>query len=196
MFRFMRRLYDWVLHWAKTPYGTTALFALAFAESSFFPIPPDVLLIALCLSVPLKSLRFALICTVASVLGGMFGYFLGAEFYELIGKPIIQFYQLTEKYEYVAGLYNRYNAIAVAVAGFTPIPYKLFTILAGVCQINFLIFVIASALSRGARFFIVAALIWKYGEPIKIFIDKYFNWLTVLFVVLLVGGFLAVKWLI
>lgn len=194
MFKFMRKMYDWVLHWAKTPYGMTALFALAFAESSFFPIPPDVLLIALCLSVPLKAFRFALVCTIASTLGGMFGYFLGAEFYELIGKPIISFYHLTDKYEYVAGLYNRYNAIAVAIAGFTPIPYKLFTILAGVCQINFPIFVTASILSRGARFFIVATLIWKFGESIKVFIDKYFNLLTIIFGVLLVGGFVALKW--
>lgn len=196
MFRLLRRLYDWVLHWANTPYGTTALFALTFAEASFFPIPPDVLLIALCLSVPVKAFRFALICTVGSILGGMFGYFLGAEFYATIGYKIIHFYHLSEKYETVAGLYNQYNAIAVGLAGFTPLPYKLFTILAGVCKINFPVFVVASFVSRGARFFIVAGLIWKFGVPIKAFIDKYFNLLSVVFAVLLVGGFVALKYLL
>lgn len=196
MFKVLRRLYDWVLHWAKTPYGPTALFALTFAEASFFPIPPDVLLIALCLSLPTRAFRFAALCTVASILGGMFGYFLGMEFYESVGSKIIEFYHLTEKYEVVAGLYNQYNAVAVGVAGFTPLPYKLFTILAGVCEINFPIFVIASFVSRGARFFIVAGLIWKFGEPIKVFIDKYFNLLTVVFTVLLVGGFVAIKFLL
>ena len=196
MFRILRRLYDWVLHWANTPYGTRALFALTFAEASFFPIPPDVLLIALCLSAPTRAFRFAFLCTIASIMGGMFGYFLGAEFYEVIGKKIIAFYHLTEKYETVAGLYNEYNAIAVAIAGFTPLPYKLFTILAGVCEINFLIFVVASFVSRGARFFIVAGLIWKFGGPIKVFIDKYFNLLTVVFMVLLIGGFVILKFLL
>jgi len=196
MFRLLRRLYDWVLHWANTPYGIPALFVLTFAEASFFPIPPDVLLIALCLSVPAKAFRFALICTVGSILGGMFGYYLGSEFYEVIGYKIINFYHLSEKYETVAGLYNQYNAIAVGLAGFTPLPYKLFTILAGVCNINFPVFVVASFVSRGARFFIVAGLIWKFGVPIKAFIDKYFNLLSVVFAVLLVGGFVALKFLL
>lgn len=193
MFRLLRSLYDWVLHWANTPYGPTALFALTFAEASFFPIPPDVLLIALCLSVPAKSFRFALLCTVGSIMGGMFGYFLGMEFYESIGTKIIDFYHLTEKYELVSNLYNEYNALAVGIAGFTPIPYKLFTILAGVCEINFPVFVIASFVSRGLRFFLVAGLIWKFGAPIKAFIDKYFNLLTIAFTVLLIGGFLVLK---
>ncbi len=193
MFKVIRRLYDWVLHWANTPYGVPALFAITFAEASFFPIPPDVLLIALCLSVPAKAFRFALICTVGSIMGGMFGYFLGMEFYEVIGTKIISFYHLTDKYETVAQLYNDHNALAVGLAGFTPLPYKLFTILAGVCEINFPIFVIASFFSRGLRFFLVAGLIWKFGKPIKTFIDKYFNLLTVVFSVLLIGGILVIK---
>jgi len=196
MFRLLRKLYDWVLHWANTPYGVVALFLLTFSEASFFPIPPDVLLIALCLSAPSKAFRFALVCTIGSILGGMFGYFLGIEFYDLVGKKIIAFYHLTEKYDTVANLYNQYNAIAVGIAGFTPIPYKLFTILAGVCEINFPVFVVASFVSRGARFFIVATLIWKYGDRIKVFIDKYFNLLTIVFTILLVGGFVVVRFLI
>jgi len=115
------------------------------------------------------------------------------EFYETIGVKIIDFYHLTEKYETVAALYNEHNALAVGLAGFTPLPYKLFTILAGVCEINFPIFVIASFVSRGLRFFIVAGLIWKFGAPIKIFIEKYFNILTVVFAVLLIGGFVVLK---
>jgi len=193
MFKILRGLYDWVLHWANTPHGVAALFLLTFAEASFFPIPPDVLLIAMCLSIPAKAFRFALICTVGSILGGMFGYYLGMEFYETIGTKIIDFYHLTEKYETVAALYNEHNALAVGLAGFTPLPYKLFTILAGVCEINFPIFVVASFVSRGLRFFIVAGLIWKFGAPIKLFIDKYFNLLTILFAVMLIGGFVVLK---
>jgi membrane protein YqaA with SNARE-associated domain len=189
----LRKLYDWILHWADTPYGPWALFALAFCESSFFPIPPDVLLIALAISVSKKSIKYALICSIGSVLGGCFGYFLGYEFFEHIGRPIIDIYGVTDKFEFVSQKYQQNAFSAVAVAGFTPIPYKVFTITAGACNVNFLTFVIASAISRSARFFVIAGLIYLFGAKIKIFIDKYFNIISIAFVVLLIGGFAIIK---
>jgi len=192
----LRRLYDWVLSWAHKPHGAVALFALAFAESSFFPIPPDVLLIALCLSRAARSFYFAAVSSVGSVLGGMLGYAIGLYLMEFVGYRIIGLYGLTEKYEYIQHLYRTYDAWAVGIAGFTPIPYKAFTITAGAFEINFLVFVLASVVSRSARFFIVAALIYKYGEPIRGFIDRYFNVLTLAFVALMIAGFVALKFII
>ena len=194
-FKLIRKTYDWVLHWAETPYGTWALFILAFCESSFFPIPPDILLIALAISIPLKSFRYALICSVGSVLGGTFGYLIGVELMDTIGKPILEFYGVMAKYEHIGSLYNQYNAWAVGIAGFTPIPYKVFTIAAGAFKIDFGVFLLASFVSRSARFFIVATLIYKFGSPIKTFIDKYFNLLTIIFTILLILGFVLIKFI-
>jgi len=189
----IKRIYDWVLGWAETPYGTPALFILAFAESSFFPIAADVLLIALALSIPKRALYYAAICTVGSVLGGIFGYYIGWQFMDLIGFKIIEIYGLLDDYERIGALYNQYDALAVFVAGFTPIPYKVATISAGAFKINFLTFTVASIVSRGCRFFIVAALIYFFGAKIKVFIDKYFNLLVIIFTILLIGGFLISK---
>jgi membrane protein YqaA with SNARE-associated domain len=191
----LRRLYDWVLHWAETPYGTWALFFLALAESSFFPIPPDVLLIALAISIPAKSFRYALVCTVGSLIGGVIGYLIGYQFMEIVGIQILEFYGLMAKFNAVGDLYNKYNALAVGIAGFTPIPYKVFTISAGAFGINFPIFLAASAVSRAARFFIVGWLIYKYGPGIRAFIDRYFNILAVVSVILLVGGFIVIRYI-
>jgi membrane protein YqaA with SNARE-associated domain len=191
----LRRLYDWVLHWAETPYGTWALFFLALAESSFFPIPPDVLLIALAISIPAKSFRYALVCTVGSLIGGVIGYLIGYQFMEIVGIQILEFYGLMSKFNAVGDLYNKYNALAVGIAGFTPIPYKVFTISAGAFGINFPIFLAASAVSRAARFFIVGWLIYKFGPGIRAFIDRYFNILAVVFVILLVGGFILIRYI-
>ncbi len=188
-----RRLYDWILHWAETPYGTLALFILAFCESSFFPIPPDPLLVALAISVPQKSFKFAFTCSVASVLGGMFGYFIGYELMDSIGRPILEFYNAMDKYDYIQNLYRKHDAWAVAVAGFTPIPYKVFTIAAGAFKIDLSVFILASAVSRSARFFIVAGLIYRFGKPIKSFIDRYFNVLAIVFMILLILGFVILK---
>jgi len=192
----LRKLYDWVLHWAETPYGSWALFLLAFAESSFFPVPPDVLLIALAISIPAKAFRYALICSLGSLLGGVAGYMIGYQFMDLVGFRIVDFYGFAEQYQAVGNLYNRYNAWAVGIAGFTPIPYKVFTISAGAFKINFVIFVIASAISRSARFFLVGWLIYKFGPGIRLFIDRYFNVLAFVFVALLIGGFILVKYLL
>ena len=192
----LKKLYEWVLKWADTPYGGWALFILAFSESSFFPIPPDILLIALAVGKPKKALKFALICSVGSVLGGIAGYLIGWQFMAVVGHKIIAFYGLTEKVATIASLYNQYNAWAVGIAGFTPIPYKVFTITAGAFRINFLIFLLASTVSRSARFFLVGGLIYVFGPRIQIFIDKYFNLLAIAFTVLLVASFFLIKVLV
>jgi membrane protein YqaA with SNARE-associated domain len=189
----LRRAYNWVLHWSETPYGPAALFAVAFVESSFFPIPPDVLLIALALGAPRKSFRFALMCTIGSVFGGMLGYLIGMAFFDLIGYRILEFYHAVDTFDHVRELYRQYGIWVVGIAGFTPIPYKVFTIASGVFTMNFPEFVIVSFFSRGARFFIVGALIWKFGPAIKKFIDRYFGVLSIAFVVILLLGFAAVK---
>jgi len=190
---YMRRLYDWTIHWAKTPHSTWALFILAFCESSFFPIPPDVLLIALAVALPGKAFKYALVCSVGSISGGCFGYFIGYQFFEYIGKPIISFYNITDIFNAVSTQYQNNAFAAIAVAGFTPIPYKVFTIAAGVCKINIFTLILASALSRSARFFLVAGLFrWK-GEAIRPFVEKYFNWITLIFAAMLIGGFVIIK---
>ncbi len=193
--KFLFDLKAWVENFATKPYAGFALFLIAFAESSFFPIPPDVLLIAIALLKPDLSFRYALVCSVGSVLGGMFGYLIGFQFYELIGRKIIEFYHLQEEYSLVKVLYDKNAFTAIAIAGFTPIPYKVFTIAAGAFQINFATLVLASALSRPARFFLVAGLIYLFGPRVKSFIDKYFDWLTVTFIILLILGFTAIKYL-
>ena len=246
-----RRLYNWVIHFADTKHGATALFCLSFAESSFFPIPPDVLLAPLSLGAPKKWFRFALACSIASILGGILGYCIGMFLWAAVGPffhdhvpgfawdtvkttsnqtingevrsdslEVISFRHVEPKYPLsitdesgkelvfakndvediqinpfstVGSLYSVHDWKIVATAGFTPLPYKVITITAGVFKINFLIFVIASAISRSARFFLVAGLFrWK-GESIKPFVEKYFNWLSLAFMILLIGGFAAIK---
>lgn len=198
----LKRLYDWLLHWADTPYGVIVLFIWAFAESSFFPIPPDAFLIAMVLGARLKAFNFALWASVASVLGGIAGYLIGyflwwsgpGEF-----TAIAEFFFANvpgftpEQFNRVQGLYEEWGFWVVFTAGFTPIPYKVITISAGAFDISMVVFVIASAVGRSARFFLVAALLWKYGEPVREFIDKRFNLLSIVFVVLLLGGFFVLK---
>jgi membrane protein YqaA with SNARE-associated domain len=191
----MKKLYEWVLSWAHTPYGALALFILAFSESSFFPIPPDVLLIALCVSIPKRSFYFALICSAGSVMGGLLGYLIGYSFMSTVGMPIIEFYDLTSQFQRLQTIYTTWDAWAIAIAGFTPIPYKVFTITAGAFHINLFVFTVASLISRSARFFIISTLIYFYGEKIQTFIDKYFNILSIAFVVALIGGFLLMKYI-
>lgn len=194
-----RRLYNWVIHFADTPHGERALFLLSFAESSFFPVPPDVLLAPLTLGVPAKWLRFALSCSVASVLGGILGYLIGFGLWEAIGGWVfdhLAWAQLTpENFEIFQRWYDKYDFWIVFTCGFTPLPYKVCTISAGVARINFLGFLLASTVSRSARFFLVAGLFGWKGEKIRPVIEKYFNWFSLAFAVLLIGGFLAIKWL-
>ena len=188
-----RQIYDRSLLWVQSPSGIWALFLIAVAESSFFPIPPDVFLIVMCISVPRKSFRYAAVCAAGSVIGGVIGYGLGLGFMDTIGVKILEWYGLHDKYEVVQNLYQQYDALAVGAAGFTPLPYKLFTITAGAFKINFVTFVLVSIAARSARFFLVAAFIFKFGAPVRHFIDRYFNLLSILFFILLIGGFLVVK---
>lgn len=192
--KYIKRLYDWVLHWAETPYAVPALFILAFAESSFFPVPPDVLLIALAISISRKSFKYAAICLIGSVLGGILGYGIGLYGYETLGKPIIEFYHGQEVMNAIKLKYDQWGFWGILFAAVTPIPYKVFTIASGVFKFDFLLFIVASVIGRGLRFFVVAGLIWKFGKPIREFIDKYFNLLAFIFCVLLILGFLLVKY--
>ena len=196
----VKRLYDWVLSWSESRWGTLALFLLAFAESSFFPIPPDVLLIALCIGATSKAFRYAAVCLAGSVLGAIAGYAIGffawqtpsGEFTALANFFFDHVFSV-EKFNEVKALYDQYDFWVVFTAGFTPLPYKLFTIAGGLFHINIPMFIIASTVSRGLRFFLFAGLIWKFGAPIKGFIDKYFNILAIAFTVLLVGSFWLVS---
>jgi membrane protein YqaA with SNARE-associated domain len=191
---FVRKLYDWVLHWAETPYGSLALIILAFAESSFFPVPPDVLLIALALSIPKKSFFYAFESSLSSVIGGIFGYYIGVALMDIIGWKIIDFYNARELFTQLFATFNEYNFWAVLIAAITPIPYKVFTISAGAAKANFAVFMMASIIGRSIRFFAVGTLIYLFGERIRNFIDKYFNLLSIVFVILLIGGFILIKY--
>jgi membrane protein YqaA with SNARE-associated domain len=191
----IRRLYDWTLAWADKPSGPAALFGLSFAESSFFPIPPDVLLMALALGRPKRAFWFATICTIASVLGGVAGYFIGMFLFEQIGRPVLEFYSLMSRFEQVGQMYKDNLVFYLGTAALTPIPYKVFTIAGGAFSVPLLPFIVVSLVGRGLRFYGVAALIYFFGPPIKAFIDRYFNLLTIVFTVLLIGGFVLIKYL-
>ncbi len=189
----LQRVYNRCMEWIQTPAGVWALFFIAVAESSFFPIPPDVFLIALCVGAPKKSFKFALICSLGSVIGGAIGYGLGLGFMDTVGQSILNLYGLQDKYALVQELYQQYDALAVGAAGFTPLPYKLFTITAGAFKIDFVTFMVVSLVARSARFFLVSALIYKFGAPVQYFINRYFNILTLVFLGLLIGGFILIK---
>ncbi len=201
-----RRMYDWVLAWAHTPYGALALFILSFAESSFFPIPPDVLLAPLSLGDRKRWWVFATNCSIASILGGIAGYCIGYFlWWQGQGQDFTAFAQFFFKYipkfneasfMEMKNVYETWSFWIVFTAGFTPIPYKIITITAGAFMINFPMFVIASAVGRAARFFLVAGLFGIFGHKIEPFVNKYFNLLSLLFVILLVGGFVIVKYLL
>ncbi len=193
--KLLRRLYDWVLKWATTPYGVLALFFVAVAESSVFPIPPDVLLIALCLGNRNRWVWFASVSTLGSVLGAMIGYGIGLGLWAAVSHFFFAYVPgfTPDKFEYVTALYERWNFWVVFIAAFTPIPFKVITITAGVCAINFPMFLIASIVGRAARFVVVSFLLYKFGEPIHDFIDRRFNLVTIVFTVLLVGGFFLLR---
>lgn len=195
-----RRLYAWVLHWAYTPYGTPALGLLAFTESSFFLVPPDVLLIPLALSRRSRWLFYATVCTLCSVLGGLFGYLIGAVLWHEAG--VSEFF-----FEYVPGftpelfaevqkLYQDWDFLIVFTAGFTPIPFKVITITAGVFDLNVLLFTIAAVVGRGGRFYLVAWLVRRYGERAQRILERRFNLFCILFVLLLIGGFIVIDLLV
>lgn len=191
----LRRTYDWVLGWADSRYGALALFLLAVIEASFFPVPPDVLLLALALAQPSRSFWFALLSTSGSVLGGLFGYLIGALLWGTLANFFFTYVPgLTpDRFEYVQKLFRDYEFWTIFIAGFTPIPYKVFTITAGVMGISLPVFVLASIASRGLRFGIEALLLWKWGEPMKRFIDRYFNLLSLIGAGLLLLGYLVYR---
>jgi membrane protein YqaA with SNARE-associated domain len=190
-----RKIYEWTIHWARTPQASRALAALAFAESSFFPVPPDVLLVAMCVARPRRSFAYAALCSIFSVLGGMLGYLIGWAFWEAASPLFFNYIPgFTEAaFARVADLYQSNAFLTVFSAGFTPIPYKVFTIAGGVCRISFTTLVVASTIGRSGRFFLVGGLIYFFGDAVRNFIEKYLGWLTIAFTILLIAGFVAVN---
>ena len=190
-----RRLYDWVMSWADSPHGATALFMLAFAESSFFPIPPDVLLIALGVARPARAYFYAAVCTAGSVFGGVAGYAIGWGLWHLVSDAFFAYVPgfSPEVFARVQGYYDEWGFVAVMIAGFSPIPYKVFTIASGVFGMNLPAFMLASMLARGLRFFIESGLIARFGPRMREILERNFNLMTALFVVLLIGGFAVLR---
>lgn len=191
----IRALYDWTLALASHRHATWALAIVAFVESSIFPIPPDILLIPMIVARPARAFLLASICTLASVLGGLAGYLIGAFLFDVVGMPVLTFYGMTDKFEIFRQTYNDWGVWAVLIAGVTPFPYKVITILSGATGLSLPVFMLASVLARGLRFFLVAALLWKFGAPIRDFIERRLGLMFTLAVALLLGGFYAVKFL-
>jgi len=189
-----RNLYDWTMKQAAGKHALAALAAVSFAESSFFPLPPDVMLIPMVLARPDRAWRIAAVCTVASVLGGFLGYAIGYFLFATIGRIIIDFYHLQAGFAAYQQMFAEYGLWIILIKGLTPIPYKLITIASGVFRFDFLIFTLASIATRSLRFFAVAALLWKYGAPIRTFIDRRLNLVGYGFLALLAGGFLVVRY--
>lgn len=189
----IRKLYDWTVGWANRPGGAWALFGIASVESSFFPIPPDVLLLALCVGAPRKSFWFALICSAGSVLGGMFGYLIGASAWQALQNWFIPYVFSQELFDKVQLLYQGNAFVAVLTAAFTPIPYKVFTVAAGVFDVHFWTLVSASMIGRSARFFLVGGFLYFFGPPVKALLEKYFDWFAWALLALGLAGFVALK---
>ncbi|MBO9444979.1 YqaA family protein [Ruegeria sp. R14_0] len=191
----LRSLYDWTIRLAEHPHALWALAIVAFAESSFFPIPPDVLMIPMIIARPSRAWLIASVALVASVLGGLLGYAIGAFFYESIGQPILESMGKAQAMEQFNTKFNDFGFWAVLGAGITPFPYKVITIMSGWTGMPLGTFIATSILARSLRFFIVAGLLWGFGEPIRAFIEKRLGLMFTLFVILLFGGFLAVRYL-
>ena len=191
--KIFRNLYDWTLSKASQKSAPWFLGIVSFAESSFFPIPPDIILIPMVLAKRTKAFFYALICTLSSVIGGILGYLIGFLLFNSIGILLINFYHLNDQITQFQNYYNNYGVWIVIIAGFTPFPFKVITIASGLFQLNFVVFVICSLLSRGSRFYLVSILLYFFGENIKFVIEKYFNFLTILFFVLLIGSILIIR---
>lgn len=191
--KLLRKTYDVMLDLSASPHAMWFLAVVAFAESSFFPIPPDIMLIPMILATPNKAWQIASVATFSSLIGGYFGYGIGIFAFDMIAEPILEFYHALDKFHSFENYYHQYGAWIVFGAGITPFPYKIITIASGVVHLDLVVFTIASILARGLRFFVVAWLLKKYGEPMKYFIDKHLGKLSVLFLILLIAGFAAIK---
>jgi len=191
----IRALYDWTISLAEHPRAMWALALVAFIESSVFPIPPDLLMIPMIIARPSKAFLIAAVAMVASVLGGMLGYFIGWGLFESVGQPVLEFYGKTDRFDDFATRYNEWGAWAVLMAGVTPFPYKVITILSGSTGLSLPVFIISSIIARGLRFFIIAALLWRFGPPVREFIERRLGLMFTLFIVILFAGFAAVKYL-
>lgn len=191
----LRRLYDWTMDLAGHKRAPQALFWVAFVESSFFPIPPDVMLMPMVLARRLKAWVYASIATVGSVLGGVAGYLIGLLLFDVLGRPLVELYGYGEKFAEFASSYNEYGALIVFFFGVTPFPYKVITIASGVTQLNIVVFVLASIAARGLRFFLVSGLLYWFGPPIRDFIEQRLGLVTTVFLVLLIGGFVGLRYL-
>lgn len=191
----IRALYDWTIRQAESRRALWVLAAVSFAESSVFPIPPDVLMVPMIIAAPHRAWRIAGVCLVASVLGGFLGYAIGAGLYETVGRPVLEFYGKDAFFESFRTTYNDWGAWAVLVAGVTPFPYKVITILSGATALDPVVFGVASVIARGLRFYIVAALLWRFGAPMRAFIERRLGLVFSVFMVLLVGGFAVLRYL-
>ena len=190
-----RSIYDYTLNLAAKQNALTWLFIISFIESSFFPIPPDIMIIPMVLATPKEAYKIAGVATIASVLGGCFGYFIGVYGFELIARPLLEFYGYMAQFAKFENYYHEYGAWIVFGAGITPFPYNIITTASGVVQLDLVVFTIASVIARGMRFYLIAWLLKRFGDPMKVFIEKNLNLLSVLFLLLLIGGFAAVKFL-
>lgn len=191
----IKKLYDWTISLAEHPRALWALAIVAFVESSFFPIPPDILMIPMIIAAPRRAFLIAGVATVFSVLGGLFGYFIGWGLFDTVGRPVLEFYGKTADAQEFSDKFNAWGAWAVLIAGVTPFPYKVITIMSGWTGLSLPVFILSSIVARSLRFFIIAGLLWKFGAPIREFIEKRLGLMFTLFVVILLGGFLAVKYI-
>lgn len=191
----IKRLYDWTIALAEHPRALWALAFIAFIESSVFPIPPDILMIPMIIAAPKRAFLIAGVAMVSSVLGGLFGYFIGWGLFDNVGRPVLEFYGKGDAVDEFNTRFNEWGAWAVLIAGVTPFPYKVITIMSGWTGLSLPIFILSSIFARGLRFFVVAALLWKFGPPIRDFIEKRLGLMFTLFCILLIGGFVAIKYI-
>ncbi len=191
----IKRFYNWTISLAESPYALWALAVVAFVESSVFPIPPDVIMIPMIIARPSKAFLIATVAMAASVMGALLGYYIGAGLFDVVGKPILEFYGKTDAAADFSQRFKEYGAWAVLIAGVTPFPFKVITIMSGWTGLNLTIFIVSAIVARGLRFFIIAALLWKFGAPIRDFIEKRLGLMFILFLTLLLGGFYLVKFL-
>lgn len=194
--KLLRSIYDWTIRLAEHRRATWALAGVSFIESSFFPIPPDVMMVPMCIANRQKSFFYATVATISSVFGGLFGYAIGYYAFDAIGREIVEFYGMADKFGALKVKYDEYGGWIILAKGMTPLPFKILTILSGVMQLSLPVFILSSIGARAMRFYLVAGLLWKFGEPIRLFIEKYLGLVTFAFLVLLIGGFVALKYIL